>query len=493
MIEDKIMAKRKEESILANILHIGVGTIANMLIGFLTTPIITRLVVPEEYGRISIFNLYISIAVMVLCLGLDQTLVRYFYKHNEVEYQRWLMIRCYGIPFLATAVCSIIFLLLVVVVGISFDFSDMPFIFVTGVFAELTYRFASLNLRLIGMGKKYAIASIIYKAFYVAVVLGLMTLLGKYEFRMLAIGTVLGYIVASLYSILNAKSIWKFDFHSKFGDVSISELIRYGLPFILAMGLSTLFSAIDRLTLKELCDLHTVGIYASALNLVHVFAIIQSSFNAVWTPVAVKHYEDNPNDTAFYSRYNSRIAFVMFAFGTVFIMCKDLFGLLLGAQYRECAQLLPFLAMHPIMYSISETTVTGVVVKKKSHLHIYISLIACALNLCGNICLIPYFGGKGAAISTGISYVAFYGLRTFWGNRYYYFEHNERRFWIVTISMIGYAIYNTFADFGIVSILLFAIEITIVHWAYRNTATELYKFMIAKVKVIIGRLRRKIG
>ncbi len=486
------MAKQKKESMLASILHIGVGTIINMIIGFLTTPIITRLVVPEEYGRLSIFTLYISIVVMVLCLGLDQALVRYFYNHNEVEYRRWLMSRCYGIPFLVTTVCSLIFLLLVVVVGISFDFSDMPFLFVTGVFAELTYRFASLNLRLIGMGKKYAIASIIYKALYVAVVLGLMMILGKYEFRMLAIGTVLGYIAASLYSIFNAKSIWKFDFHSKMEDISSFELIRYGIPFILAMGLSTLFSAIDRLTLKELCDLHVVGIYASALNLVHIFAIIQSSFNAVWAPIAVKHYEDDPNDTAFYSRYNSRIAFVMFTFGAIFILCKDIFGLLLGAKYRECAQLLPFLAMHPIMYSISETTVTGVVVKKKSHLHIYISLIACALNLCGNLILIPYIGGKGAAISTGISYVAFYGLRTFWGNRYYYFEHNERRFWIVTISMIGYAVYNTFYGFGIINIFLFVIEITIVHWAYWKTATELYKFTLVKIKAIMGKFRKKI-
>lgn len=481
------MTRQKKESMLTSILNIGVGTIINMIIGFLTTPIITRLVVPEEYGRLSIFTLYINIAVMVLCLGLDQTLVRYFYNHNEVEYRKWLMSKCYGIPFIATLGCSLIFLLLVVVIGIPFEYSDMPFIFVLGIFAELTYRFASLGLRLIGSGKKYAIASIIYKAFYVIIVLGLMTLLGRYEFRILAIGTVLGYIVASLYSIYNSENIWKFNMYSKTDYISVSELVRYGLPFILAMGLSTLFSAIDRLTLKKICDMHVVGIYASALTLVHIFSIIQSSFNAVWAPVAVKHYEKEPGDTAFYSRYNSRIAFVMFAFGTVFIMCKDLFGLLLGTKYRECSQLLPFLAMHPIMYSISETTVTGVVVKKKSHLHIYISLISCALNLLGNLILIPYIGGKGAAISTGISYVIFYGLRTFFGNRYYYFDHNASKFWIVTISMIGYATYNTFFNFGIISILLFAAEIIVVHWAYWKTAKELYKFILIKVKRVIGR------
>lgn len=474
--------KRREESVLASILHIGIGTIINMFIGFLTTPIITRLVEPEEYGRLSIFTLYISIAVMVLCLGLDQSLVRYYYSKNGNEYKRWLISRCYGIPVVISSVIGCLFIFVIKKKIITFEFSDMPYLFLAGFFAELTFRFASLSLRLKGLGKKYAIASIIYKSFYVIVVLSLMKIFGRYEFRMLAIGTVSGYIAACIYSIYNARDIWKIRINQGASDIRNSELIRYGIPFILALGLSTLFSAIDRLSLKSLCDMHIVGIYASALNLVHVFAIIQTSFNAVWAPVSVKHYENNPEDTAFYSRYNSRIAFIMFTFGTFFIFFKDFFGLLLGAKYRECAQLLPFLAMHPIMYSISETTVTGVVVKKKSHLHIYISLAACLVNFAGNMLLIPIIGGKGAAISTGLSYVVFYSLRTGFGNNYYYFDHNAKRFWVVTLAMIFFAAYNTFFAFGIIDILLFVFLLLLVYWAYSNTANEIFLFITDRIK-----------
>lgn len=69
-------------------LVIGGGTFISMIIGFLTTPIITRIVNPIEYGQYSIFTMYSSMALMVLCLGLDQAMVRFFYEQETLEYRR---------------------------------------------------------------------------------------------------------------------------------------------------------------------------------------------------------------------------------------------------------------------------------------------------------------------------------------------------------------------------------------------------------------------
>ena len=62
------------------------GTFLNLLIGLFTTPIITRLVNPTEYGQLSIFNMYTGIALLVFCLGLDQSLVRFYYKKDSKSY-----------------------------------------------------------------------------------------------------------------------------------------------------------------------------------------------------------------------------------------------------------------------------------------------------------------------------------------------------------------------------------------------------------------------
>lgn len=71
---------------------IGIGTFVSMLIGFVTTPIITRMVSPTEYGQFSIFTLYANVGMMVLYLGLDQSLIRYFYEQDSMAYRRGLLI-----------------------------------------------------------------------------------------------------------------------------------------------------------------------------------------------------------------------------------------------------------------------------------------------------------------------------------------------------------------------------------------------------------------
>ena len=73
---------------LKHFMIIGTGTLINMFLGILTTPIITRIVAPIQYGQLSIFITYSNILLMILCLGLDQALVRYYYERNDEGYKR---------------------------------------------------------------------------------------------------------------------------------------------------------------------------------------------------------------------------------------------------------------------------------------------------------------------------------------------------------------------------------------------------------------------
>ena len=72
-------------SIFKHFISIGTGTVINMLVGFLTTPVLTRLVGTAEYGQYSIFTMYASIALMILCMGFDQALIRYFYGFDTLS------------------------------------------------------------------------------------------------------------------------------------------------------------------------------------------------------------------------------------------------------------------------------------------------------------------------------------------------------------------------------------------------------------------------
>lgn len=473
---------KEKRGFLSSFLHIGIGTILNMLIGFITTPIITRLVLPAEYGRLSIFNLYISIVVMILCLGLDQSLVRYYYSHEDNQYKTWIIRKCSLIPIILSFVIPLILYLLIGLTKYDFEFNDTIIALILGAFGHMIFRFSILVLRLDGESKLYAQVNVINKIAYTFFAIGLIFITEKNNFATLAYSTVIAITLASIIAIYKMRHIWFSKIHNNDFNIKFKDLFKYGYPFILAMGLTTLFEAIDKISLNYYCDYSTVGVYAGAMNIVAVFAIVQSTFNTIWAPVSVEHYENNPDDTNFYSKCNLLITVIMFFFGFSLILCKDLFGLLLGKTYREAASIIPFLTLHPIMYTISETTVTGIVVTKKSYLHIVIAGISCLVNFVGNTMLVPVLGGKGAAISTGISYIVFYVLRTYFGLKYYKFENKPDKYFVLTLMLIINAAYNTFFEFGVVSVVLYIISIAIMLILYKDVALNIYTFIMNIIK-----------
>ena len=76
------MRKEHNQSLIASFVTVGAGTLIYMLIGAIGTPIITRLVSPDDYGHMAMLTLYSSLGVMLCSLGLDQALLRFFFKGN---------------------------------------------------------------------------------------------------------------------------------------------------------------------------------------------------------------------------------------------------------------------------------------------------------------------------------------------------------------------------------------------------------------------------
>lgn len=98
----------KSKSIFKHFVSIGMGTVVNMAVGFITTPILTRLVGTTEYGQYSIFTMYAGIALMVLCMGFDQALIRYFYRYETKDYQRTILRECCVLPVVSTICAGVI-------------------------------------------------------------------------------------------------------------------------------------------------------------------------------------------------------------------------------------------------------------------------------------------------------------------------------------------------------------------------------------------------
>lgn len=478
-----------KERFLKNFTIIGSGTFISMLVGFLTTPIITRIVDPTEYGQYSIFTMYANIAVMVLYLGLDQALVRYFYDKGTDEYRRALLYKCVRMPVLATLVASVITLVLSFTGIWKFELGQFMIILLcVYTLIQIIYRFSLLLVRLQYKTKTYSFLGIIQKVVYVGIALPLIWLSVFDDLINLVIAVMIAAFVVMLISIISERRLWNFH-QIRGGDCQVpsKQLLNYAYPYIFSMGVTTLFQTFDKISLNMYCTYADVGVYSSTMTVVHVFAIIQTSFNALWAPMAVEHYTNDKEDKIFYQKGNQAITVVMFFIGISLILCKDVFSLLLGESYREAAYILPFLIFNPIMYTVSETTVNGLVFLKKSKLQVVVSVVACVTNIIGNTILVPIYGCRGAAISTGLSYIVFFTIRTLLSNKYFYVDFKLKKFYFLTAITSVYALYNTFVHFNVLSVVCYFVCVIILLVLYKDTVIWGIKYGVS----FIGNIIRK--
>lgn len=487
--EGENLEKKKKIGFASSMLFIGGSSLISMVVGLLTTPIITRIVNPDSFGQLSIFTMYTNLAVMVLCLGMDQSLVRFYYEKDDINYKKEILRECMGLPLIVSTVCVTIALFLLFSGIVTFEFStQMTTILVINIFAGLLYRFLAMAVRLNYKNRLYAGLNIITKISYVVFALVLVFFTHVSDFSALAIATTLTSILVFIIAVISQrKYICIRKKHTISDIVPYSELLKYGVPFIFSLGITTLFQSLDKISLNKYATYTEVGIYSSAMTLVHIFAILQTSFNTVWAPVAIEHHLQNPHDKNYYRRAFEGITVLMFGMGIALILIKDVFALLLGEKYREAAYILPFLIFNPIMYTVSETTVCGIDFEKKSKVHILIAVVSCAVNYIGNTILVPVLGGKGAAISTGLSYIVFFSMRTYLGKRFFDAGNNLIKFYALTIMVIGYAFYNTFYEFNIITVLFAACCYVFLFASYHKSIKWLLQYILNYVGGFIKR------
>ena len=56
------------------------GNFVVLLLGFIQTPIVTRIMSADEYGRTGMFETAVSVIYIFAILGMDQSYIRYYYK-----------------------------------------------------------------------------------------------------------------------------------------------------------------------------------------------------------------------------------------------------------------------------------------------------------------------------------------------------------------------------------------------------------------------------
>lgn len=453
------------------------GSWIGLIIGLFITIISARLLSPEDFGKAAMFTLVMNVSMIFIVFGTDRSFVRFFYEENE-ENRGGLLYNCIRLPIVMSIIISIlIFIFNEQITMFIFDEVNLlaGYMLIIGIISQVIYRFGTLVIRMEQKGNMYSVLEILNRSFsLVFLVLLYFVIGGSYE--IIIFSTVITFFILSIVSLKFGGRYWNFK-NSSLSNLrhTKTEIIQYGSPLLITTLITWLFQSFDRIAIKEWSTLEELGLYAAAFKIVALLLVLQTTFSTFWAPVSYENFEENPENKEFYANMFKIVSFGMFLIAILSIAGKDIIVLLLGSNYNGAANIMPFLVFMPLMYTISETTVVGINFYKKTKWHIVIAVISCIVNIIGNWILIPDFGGIGASISTGMSYIIFFSLRTFVSLKYYKVNYELRKSYFMLTIIISYSIFSIINNDFFMNLLVGLGASLILFIVYRKDLINNYK------------------
>lgn len=462
-------------------MEFGIGSIITLMIGFISSPIITRLISPVENGKFSMFITIGNLVLMFSYLGLDQSYVRYFYEEKD-EVRGTLVKWCMKIPIIVNIGVSVLLLIFYKPIStfiIGKSSLNIIILLVVFLIISVILRFSTLQIRMQQRAKMFSFINIIQKASNLILVIGLYSIYSN-NYYTLILATLISTMIGGGVAILVEKEVWFSSDKNKALKTSKKDIMRYGLPLIFSMAITWIFQSTDRIAIKYFVGYGELGLYNGAMTIIALLTAVQATFTTFWTPVAFEKYNENPENKEFFKQINEIVVFVMLFIALGLIASKDLIIYLLGSKYRDAMYIFPFLVFMPVMYTISETTVIGINFQKNPKDQIKVAVISAVFNLIGNLILVPRFGAIGAAISTGLSYIVFWGARTYFSQKYYKVKFELKKFILAIVILYILASYSSFHSFNYI-IFFGSVAIGIIYIIlYRKTLKRIINFILKK-------------
>ncbi len=410
--------EQTKKHFLKNMVGFSMTAWISFVIGFIASPISTRLFERAELGKINMFNLYATLLASVCYLGLDQAFVRFYREPPGKSSRAGMFTFCaatsVGFGLLSSA------LLFFGWRGVSAQVvgeADWSVFLCLCLFSlcMVLFRYLSLSYRMEQNARLYTLQGVLYvvvtKIAYLAV--GFGNAQGKAAILAL---TALTGLFTVVFALIQRR---RFDpgFAAGVDRPFLREMALYAAPLIPMTLISWLNSSVSQIILRQLMGLASIGLYTSALTLASTVNIIQTGFNTYWAPYVYENYQSDNKSRFFTVHRLMACALTLFALGVTLL--QDPVFLLLGPNYRSSVVFFPFLFLAPVCYCLSETTGMGVSIAKKTYWNTLIFLASVVLNLGLSALLIPPLGEMGAALASAAAAIAFLLLRTWAGERYY--------------------------------------------------------------------------
>ncbi len=374
-------------------------TISNFLIrsiGFITTPIFTRMLSTTEFGEYNNFITWTSILLIITSLNLEASLIR-----ARFDFEKDL--KNYVVSMIMLSTISTV-LWYGFIVGFNIYFTkifSMDLKYLNCMFIYLLF-YPVINIFQTMERFQYRYKWTVLISIVIAISNSLLSVLFVYVLPDRLTGRIIGYVLPVL--LIGIIIIFYFILiKTKIKIMYWRYAIPFTLPFIPHLLSMNLLSGMDRIMIKKVCGTEDLALYSLAYTCGSVISTLVSSINSAYSPWLSEMLSKRD--------YNSirriSVPYVFFfcfcASGTVLVI-PEILLFLGGKSYFEAVYVVPPVAASTIMQFIYCMYVNVEQYEKKTKIMACASVLSVIINYVLNSIFIPKYGYIAAAYTTYASY-----------------------------------------------------------------------------------------
>ena len=390
---------RKNKLLLKNTIILTIGQVIPKFIALIVLPILTTYMSVEEFGIYELIVSFVSLAIPILTLLIQQGLFRYvLIEKNEENI----------IQYITTAVISVIALIImfnILFFIISTCFVKKIYILLLAFYLyaiESIFELFSQIARSLNKNIIYSISIILYSLVNVSI-LGVFCFWKTLTISNVIIILIVAYIVATIFIFIKL-NIKKYIDYRKFNFEKLKEMLKYSIPIIPSSISLWVVGLSDRIIISIMLGATFNGIYAAATKIPNLLGMVTNVFNLAWTEVATIATVEDDIEKYYSEMFSKLFSFSLSALLILILITPLLFKILINDKFIEAYVQIPVLLL-AIFINIFVVFFGGIYIGIKETSKVGISsFIGAIINIIINLTLINKLQLFAASISTLISY-----------------------------------------------------------------------------------------
>jgi len=396
--------------ITGDIVIYGVGGSLVQFVGLITIPIITRILISNDVGKVDVINALAGYFLVLIPINLVSGLMRYFYEVSEdakndrkkmvssaiwfttifgalIVWLVWMFSSQLSTALFGTPASSMAIVLAV---------ASLPFTALKEIFASVL-RMERKPIVFLILNIIYAIINFLLILFFI---LGLKQGIEGYFGAQILSG-----LFITITSAWFCRSYLGLTFSAKWFGV----MAAYALPMLPGGLLNQGMMSINRILLTQFTTESQIAYFGVATKAAKVVELAVTAFIMGWLPIFLA----NINSESFHKKLNKVFRYYFYATlvlsALITIFAKEFFYILAPAEYSAGIPLVALLCLKQVITGSTYTFTVGITQKKKTYLVSVSTAFGVAGTILFSLLLSPRYGIFGAAIADVIG-IAIYTL-----------------------------------------------------------------------------------